>query len=1111
MEPSPSTAMQAEESQLASRVRELSKSKSFAPLLQALQQGKGVGLTGIEGSSNAFAIAALLQQAAGSVVIVTSQPDDLLPLRAELELFGEKSVGLFPGWEIPPKESVHDEVYADRLRVLKHWLSRTQDPNSPVISEDEGDDDSVVVTSIQAMMQPVPPFQMLDHSTRTLSVGEEIDREAWVEWLTEQGMRKMTAVELPGEFSLRGGILDLFAPDWHHPVRIEFFDNEIESLRQFDVGSQRSLRKLDQIEISLLPTEMTHFDHAVAYFPENTWVVLLEPSELEICGRRWLEKLPRRKGLYTTESTLKRLLQFPVIACSPFEAGPWDTTAHLTIESAERFTGSLDSLSELLTRTAGKDEVFLICPSQAEIGHLTAALENCKLVRQNRLHYAIGNIRNGFRVLEQQTLYLSGSELLGRKVSNRPSTRHLSRSIDSFLELREGDYVVHLSHGIGRYLGMQLLHSDGHAEEHLQLEFAGGTKIYVPSSKIDLVQKYVGPTKRAPRLSSIGGKAWLKRKQAAETAVIDLASDMLQLQAMRSQRVGIRFAEDSVWMEQFEASFPYTETPDQLTCLEEIKTDMTQARPMDRLICGEVGFGKTELAMRAAFKAIDSGYQVAVLVPTTVLAEQHSHSFRERMTDFPFTIESLSRFRTRSEQQKVLEGLEDGSVDLVIGTHRLVQPDVRFQNLGLVIVDEEQRFGVEVKEKLKVLRSLVDILTLTATPIPRTLHMSLMGIRDISNLETPPADRLAVETRVARFDEELVQYAIRRELARGGQIFFVHNRIGQLKSLGQKLQMLVPELKLAIGHGQMPEEQLSRTMLEFVDGKFDLLLSTTIVESGLDIPNANTIFINDAERYGLAEMHQLRGRVGRYNRRAYCYLLIDPDKPLPSDAAKRLKAIEEFSSIGAGFAIAMRDLEIRGAGNLLGNEQSGHLAAIGYELYCQLLEGAVRKLKKMPPKARLETNLDLPGDAFLPATYISNMRQKIDLYRRLTRIESEQDLKELETELLDRFGAPPTPVQRLLRLTRLRLWSLGWGIRGIHLHDQYAVLQYQDANRVAELVLKSEGHLRVVDQREAYLHLVEWLRAQNFWNEAAEVETELNQNQDIILHALELLLQNSLA
>ncbi|MDB4545291.1 transcription-repair coupling factor, partial [bacterium] len=600
----------------------------------------------------------------------------------------------------------------------------------------------------------------------------------------------------------------------------------------------------------------------------------------------------------------------------------------------------------------------------------------------------------------------------------------------------------------------------------------GGTKIYVPATKIDLVQKYIGGSKTRPTLAKIGGKSWAKQKASVESAIEDLASEMIELQAKRDGRPGIAFSPDTEWQSEFEHSFPYRETPDQLTAIEAIKQDMQRAQPMDRLLCGDVGFGKTEVAMRAAFKAVENGYQVGVLVPTTILAEQHYKNFKERMGEFPLDIAKLSRFCSTQELKANVERLQKGGVDIVIGTHRLVSKDVKFFNLGLVIIDEEQRFGVEHKERLKSIRSSVDVLTMSATPIPRTLHMSLVGVRDISNLETPPDDRSAVATKVLRFNNEIIRTGILRELNRGGQVFFVHNRVNDIHLIQQKLESLIPEATFRFGHGQMNETELEEVMTDFIAGKFDVLIATTIIESGLDIPNANTIFINDADRYGLSDLHQLRGRVGRYKHKAYCYLLIEPHKHLNPTAARRLQAIETFSDMGAGFAISMRDLEIRGAGNLLGTQQSGHIATIGYELYCQLLENAVRHLKHMPAKLSIHVEVDLPVAAFLPDSYVVDRRQKIDLYRRLTRLERFDQIEELRNELRDRFGKIPPPVRRLLSLSELKLEAAVYQILSISMEDKYLTFKFQDRSRFSQLS-KIRPIIRIIDDQTAMVTLKE--------------------------------------
>jgi len=713
--------------------------------------------------------------------------------------------------------------------------------------------------------------------------------------------------------------------------------------------------------------------------------------------------------------------------------------------------------------------VILISPTAAELERLREIFAPTEVARTGRLHLAEGNLQAGFRLANHGVLVLTSADLFHRTDVRRTQRKHLSKPIDTFLDLHDGDLVVHLSHGIGRYRGLRLLEKDEHALEHLEIEFDGGTKIFVPAARIDLIQKYVGGTKTRPKLAKIGGQLWSKQRRSAEAAVVDMASELLEIQAMRASRPGISFHHDTEWQHAFDESFPYQETPDQLTALEAIKADMERPRPMDRLLCGDVGYGKTEVAMRAAFKAVDNGYQVAVLVPTTILAEQHYKTFRERMAEFPFDIARLSRFCPLQDERRIIAGLAEGRVDIVIGTHRLASSDVRFHNLGLVVIDEEQRFGVDVKERLKTLRATVDILTLSATPIPRTLHMSLVGVRDISNLETPPEERMPVETQVTRFDQNLIRHAVLRELNRGGQIFFVHNRVQDIGEVAQRLQLIVPEARIRIAHGQMPEDELEAVMVGFVEHHFDLLLATTIVESGLDIPNANTIFIDEADRYGLADLHQLRGRVGRYKHHAYCYLLVDPGKHVTPNAARRLRAIEEFDQMGAGFAISMRDLEIRGAGNLLGSQQSGHIAAVGYEMYCQLLENAVRSLRNLPVKLTLDVEVDLPGKAYVPETYVPDIRAKIDFYRRLARITDFGEIAQLRTELKDRFGVPPDPVQRMLSQAELKVDAAVWQVKMIRVEKQYLVFEYTHRPRIEQLSRLRQGKLRVVDDKHAYL------------------------------------------
>ncbi|HID78651.1 MAG TPA: transcription-repair coupling factor [Planctomycetaceae bacterium] len=1051
----------------------LERDEGFARAVASLREAHAATLDGVWGSSCALVAAALARAAPGPVVVVSAQADQVDDLLDDLALFTRATAERFPAREVLPGEHVvHDEVFGDRVRLVKLLAS--------------ADRPRVVVASIQSLMQPVPTPQELAASSRWLAVGQQVDIDELCRWLATNRFHSTGAVELPGEFSRRGGIVDLFAPDWYHPVRVEWFGDQIESIRRFDLSTQRSLARLEQIDLTVLDPSASYRGQLADYLPPETWFLLVEPDQVDEQARHYLERLDQPDQMHSPGAIFQRVFQFPSVTAAAVAASSLETMVSLEIELVERFSGDIGKVREELEEVAGQEEVILVCQTEAEVERLAEMYSGTQVARQGRLHYAVGHLRCGFRLVREGLILISSSQLFRRTEIQRPVRRRLGKPIDSFLELREGDLVVHVAHGIGRYRGMQLLEKGEGVEEHLVIEFAGGTRVYVPSSKVGLVQKYVGGSKARPKLAKIGGRLWSRQKKNVESAVTDLAAEMLEIQAARASRPGIPFPPDTEWQREFDASFPFPETPDQVASIEAVKHDMSLSRPMDRLLCGDVGFGKTEVAMRAAFKAVDAGYQVAVLVPTTVLAEQHLRTFADRMAAFPFEIAVLSRFSSRRQQAETLRRLAEGAIDIVIGTHRLVSPDVRFRNLGLVIIDEEQRFGVAVKERLKSFRTIVDVLTMTATPIPRTLHMSLVGLRDISNLETPPEDRLAIETRITRFNPEIIRHAVLRELSRNGQVFFVHNRVADIEAVAGQLRQIVPEASLQIGHAQMAEHQLERVMLDFVNHRFDILLSTTIVESGLDIPNANTIFINEADRFGLADLHQLRGRVGRYKHRAYCYLLVDPRKHITPNAARRLRAIEEFSQLGAGFALAMRDLEIRGAGNILGTEQSGHIAMVGYELYCQLLEQAVRKLKHLPPRTFVDVELELPCQAYLPRWYVPDMRLKIDLYRRLARVTDGAELEDFHQELVDRFGPPPEEARRLVQLARLRLAAHGWQIRRIRKENQHLVFGYSSSERIRQLVRRTGGALRVVDERSAYLRLPERVKGPEQLLELAE-------------------------
>lgn len=1098
------TATQATTAPLAALARRARRWTGLSDVAAALKVGNPASIDGVWGSSGALVLAALSHETDGPLVVVLPNEKELDAFAADAVSFGVGSHVIFPAWDRLPEEvRSSDAVWGSRLRVVSAMEGATVP--------------RLIVTTLPALLQPVPSRQSRAAASKTLKVGQSLDVDTFLRWLVEQGFERVSTITSAGEVSLHGGILDVYSPDAADPVRIELFGDEIDSLRTFDVETQRKLRDLPHVTLTIVvPTtalipvpsplegerarergfesperqpphpsplprsggEGTKQDAGSAHFldaiPANSWIALVEPTDLVETGQHYLDRLDDLRGLFGVDETLARAGRFPTVTLASLLTGSLGETAHLQVTSIERFTGAKgEALRELAELVQQEEHVLIACHNDGAKERLAELLRETDLDLAERVELCVGSVSRGFRLIAEKTVVLSDNELFGRVEIRRVprKRRHDSRAIDSFLELGEGDLVVHLAHGIGRYRGMKLLEKDGTKEEHLHLEFRDNLKLFVPVTLIHLVQKYIGGGKVAPELSKLGGQTWAKRKKQVAEAVADMASDMIRLQAERESKPGVAYPPDSHWQQEFDAAFPYTETDDQLRAIADCKDDLMRSRPMDRLICGDVGYGKTEVAMRAAFKAVDAGKQVAVLVPTTVLAEQHFRSFSERMAEFPVTLASLSRFKSKAEQREVLKGMEQGTIDIVIGTHRIIQADIKFKDIGLLVIDEEQRFGVEAKEMLKRLRLEVDVLTLTATPIPRTLHMSLVGIRDISNLETPPQDRQAVETRVSRFDKELIRHAIVRELNRNGQIYFVHNRVYNIETIAERIRTIVPEASVDIVHGQMHEDDLEAAMLGFVSGRTDILVATTIIESGLDIPNANTIFIHQADKYGLSDLHQLRGRVGRYKHRAYCYLLLEEGRTLTPQASRRLKAIEEFSELGAGFKIAMRDLEIRGAGNILGTEQSGHIAAVGYELYCQLLENAVRALKQEPLKEHRHVAIDLPITAYLPDTYVPPGRFKIEMYRKLTGVRNAEQFAELQAEFRDRFGPWPPETERLFEIRDLQLLAQSWQVDEIRLEDDYAVFGYRNPRKIQKLAKRSPQPLRVVDDRHAYLVL----------------------------------------
>jgi transcription-repair coupling factor (superfamily II helicase) len=1064
-------------------------------LADDLQRARAASASGLWGSSGAAVVAAVYRELHRPILLVCGHLDEADDLADDVELFAGVRPDVVPTLELSNSLGrISEEQVSNRIRLVSELTRQRREPAAASASP------IMLVAPIQSLMQSVPSPKQLDRLLLTLRQGAKMDQQKLIVWLAERGYNRLEQVEVPGDIAVRGGIVDVYVPGEFNPadptvglpVRIDFFDDQIESIRRFDLETLSSGQPMESVTLVDIKGQLSDSTDSTSLFtclPENTIVALSSPLEIVEQARSYLDRLSEQRGIYPLAAVLKHAAAFTRLELSQFDQAPAIVTdligqgavhVRLPIESLQRFETDAKKAMVELDELSNAHDVTVFCENAGERERFTEMMEQVRPGFSQRIHTPIGYLHRGFvwnpaaidGTAVRPLAMLGHHELFHRYQQRRRVTKVIaSRPVDSFLDLKVGDYVVHVAHGIAKFTGMQTLAKEGKSDEYLTLRFADNAVLHVPAARINLIQKYVGGFHGHPQLSRLGSGSWERQKAKVSEAVMDMAADLLEIQAARNAELGTSYPPDTDWQREFEAEFPYEPTADQLSGAAEIKQDMQKPRPMDRLLCGDVGYGKTELAMRAAFKAIEYGKQVAVLVPTTVLAEQHHRSFTERMVNYPFLIESISRFKTAAKQKEVVKRLAAGEVDICIGTHRLLSKDVKFADLGLVIIDEEQRFGVTHKERLKRMRRTVDVLTMSATPIPRTLHLSMLGLRDISSLTTAPQDRRSIVTEVMAYDKQRVKSAIERELNRDGQVYFVHNRVASIVEAADEILKLVPDAKILIGHGQMGEGELEAVMLKFINHEADILVCTTIIESGLDIPNANTIFINNADRFGLSELHQLRGRVGRYKNRAYCYLLLPADRPVTPVAAKRLKAIEEYSHLGAGFKIAMRDLEIRGAGNLLGSEQSGHIEAVGYEMYCQLLEEATRQLKNEPKPAKPEAHVDIGVSAFISRQYIPADRQRMDVYRRLTRCTSPAMLTELEETLKEAFGAPPRPTVMLLALTELRLLSGLFGIDSIIRKEPDVVLTVRDAARAQIGLIGAPGSLRVIDEKTVYLRM----------------------------------------
>lgn len=1071
--------------------------------------------------------------------------------------FYDRNVMLYPAKDVIfYSADIHGNyIVRQRLSVIRRLLEK-----KPV----------TIVTTIDALMDSVLDLDVIRKSVITLGTGQVHDLEMLKKHLVGVGFERVGQVEAPGQFAVRGGILDIYNMSDDCPYRVEFWDDEIDSIRSFDAESQRSIENCDELTVypasEIVLTDKVveaglrrikaecekmvktfkadknmeaagrlsqtikefeenvreafgrvNIDAYIHYFYPNTVsfidyfdnkdsiIFLDEPNRLEEKGEavtyEFHEGMTGRleKGyilagqiqvLYDLKAIWHKLSKLRTVVMATlaqkFKMLDIKSEYSLTMKSISSFNGNFEMLVKALeTWKKSKYKMLLVSGSETRAQRLAKDLQSFELnafytndkdrvINDGEIMVIHGSLHKGFEYPLIKFAVIAETDIFGEEKKKKARRkRYDGQKIQSFSDLNIGDYVVHENHGLGVYKGIEKIEVDKVEKDYIKIEYAGGGNLYVLATQLDLIQKYAGADARAPKLNKLGGQEWHKTKTRVRGAVKDLAADLIKLYAERQAEQGYAYSPDTVWQQEFEEMFPYTETDDQLSAIEAAKKDMESTRIMDRLVCGDVGYGKTEVAIRIAFKAVQDGRQVVVLVPTTILAQQHYNTFVQRMKDYPVTVGMLSRFRTPKQQSETLKGLKNGMVDIVIGTHRVLSKDVEFKDLGLLIVDEEQRFGVAHKEKIKQFRKNIDVLTLTATPIPRTLHMSLIGIRDMCVLEEPPMDRMPIQTYVLEYNEEMIREAILRELGRDGQVYYVFNRVNGIAEMASKIASLVPDASVAFAHGQMSERELEKIMYQFINGEIDVLVSTTIIETGLDISNVNTMIIHDADKMGLSQLYQLRGRVGRSNRLAYAFLMYRRNTVLREIAEKRLAAIREFTDLGSGFKIAMRDLEIRGAGNLLGEQQSGHMEAVGYDLYCKMLNEAVCQLKGETVSEAFETTVEVDMDAFIPAAYIKNEFQKLDAYKRIAAIAGEEDYDEMADELMDRYGELPRPAQNLLSIALLKAKAHEAAVTQlVQRGDSTKIVMYNkapvDINRIPPLLEKYGRKLKFVGGDNPY-------------------------------------------
>lgn len=1086
----------------------LSRDTHVKRLLEDIKNGQDAQLiTGLSGSARPALLDTIYDANKKPIYIISPNLLQAQKMFDDLvKLVGEDYVHYYPADEFIAADMTiaSPELRAQRIETLDHMLHQQK---------------GIYIIPVAGMRKIMAPKDAWLTLNLNVALGEEINVEDWLQKLVTMGYTRSQMVTTPGEFALRGGILDIYPPHFENPIRIELFDTEVDSIRTFSADDQRSIAKLDQLhilpasefvltkeqrlqfaeklenaladslkkiknkeiqeqlyqhiqsDIELLKQgelpEFTNrygsllYDHPSFlgdYFAQDGIVVYDELGRIQEVMEAWekeekewfLTLLEEGKLVHAVKPSfsLKEILAmvhlpsiYFALFARTFAGIRFKKTTSFSCKPMQHFHGQMPLLKNEIERwQLGKFTVLFVTEDEERLAKIQTTLEDYDIHIQigqpvaEGIFAITGKLSSGFEMPLQRLAIVTEEELFKQKPKkkSRPQKMTNAERIKSYSEIKPGDYVVHVHHGIGKYIGIETLEVNGKHKDYLHIRYRADDKLYVPVDQIDLIQKYVGSEDKEPKLHKLGGTEWKKTKSKVSSAVQDIADDLIKLYAKRESEKGFAFSPDGDEQRAFEEAFPYEETEDQLRSIQEVKIDMEKERPMDRLVCGDVGYGKTEVAIRAAFKAVMDGKQVAFLVPTTILAQQHYETLQERFQDQAVTIGLLSRFRTRKQQNETLKSLKDGTVDIVVGTHRLLSKDVVYKDLGLLVVDEEQRFGVTHKEKIKQLKTNVDVLTLTATPIPRTLHMSMVGVRDLSVIETPPENRFPVQTYVLEHNGALVREAIEREMSRGGQIFYLHNRVDDMARKVEEIQMLVPDARVGFAHGRMTESELESVILRFLDGEYDVLVTTTIIETGIDIPNVNTLIVNNADRMGLSQLYQLRGRVGRSNRVAYAYFMYQRDKVLTEVAEQRLQAIKEFTELGSGFKIAMRDLSIRGAGNLLGSQQHGFIDSVGFDLYSQMLEEAISERRTgVKKEEEKEIEILLPYDAYIPDTYIPDGYQKIQMYKRIKGMDEEEDYFEIIEELNDRFGDLPSETERLLRIARIKVWAKKVGVESI--------------------------------------------------------------------------------